>query len=282
MIKESIQAVAGAALVLAAGAAGAQDIPVAAYVTESGKFSIANTLAYAPFEYMDEAGKPAGMSVELAQAAAEVLGVELEINPIPFASLIPSLTAGRVKVAWATASVTEERLGQVDFVAHMQTGTVVSTLPENVEKFADRNNLCGNTVAVQTGTAADFAADRVNDDCKAAGLAEINKAIYPSQQDTVQSVITGRADVYLEDATAAGYYSKISDGRLMITGESFSMTPIGHIVAKGDTETAEMIAALVQRLMDDGTYAAALEKYGMTFAALDRPVIYTDVSQLRN
>lgn len=268
------------ALALGLQAASADEIPIAPFVKESGKFTIADTLAYAPFDYLDESGKPAGLSIELAQAAAKLMGAELDIKPTPFASFIPALTAGRVKIAWAAASVTQERLKQVDFVAWLQTGTVASTLPENKAAFASRMALCGKSVAIQTGTAADFAADQVGEECKKQGLPPIQKAIYPSQQDTVQSVITGRNIAYLDDATAAGYYSKVSNGRLVLAGEPFAITPIGHIISKGDKATAEMLKAVVQKMMDDGTYKSVLEKYGMQSAAIDHPVIYTDVSQL--
>ena len=45
-----------ATLALAATAAMAQDVPKSPEVAETGKLTIANTLEYAPFEFIDEAG----------------------------------------------------------------------------------------------------------------------------------------------------------------------------------------------------------------------------------
>lgn len=270
-----------ALLTVAAGNALADDIPIAAYVKETGKLPIAMTI-YAPYSYLDQGGKQIGLSIELARAASKYLGVEPEVTIVPFTTLIPSLAAGRIKIAWLNASVTEERLKQADFVSWMQDGAIVSTLPENKDKYAQRAALCGRTVAVQSGTAADFAADGVNRECKSAGRPEFKKDIYPSQQDTVQAVITGRADAYIDDSTTAGYYSQVSNGRLVQTGEIFNRKPIGHIIAKGDAATAKMLAAVIQKLMDDGTYAALLNKYGMGASAIPKPVIYTDVAQLQS
>ena len=269
------------ALVASATVSLAGDIALPSYVKDSGKLPIATTI-YAPFSYIDESGKQVGLSVELAQAAAKELGVELTIDQVPFTSLIPSLGADRIKIAWLNASVTEERLKQADFVSWMEDGTIISTLPENKDKYAKRTALCGATVAVQSGTAADFSADQVNEECKAAGLKEFKKDIYPSQQDTVQAVITGRADAYLDDSTSAGYYSQVSKGKLVLTGEVFHKKPIGHIIKKGDVETATMLAAAIQKLIDDGTYNTILAKYGMTSSAIAKPVIYTDISQLKD
>lgn len=280
-LKSVTVSAAFALLASTAGHALANDVPVPAYIKEAGKLPIAMTI-YAPYSYMDQSGKQIGLSIELARAASKYLGVDPDVTIVPFTTLIPSLAAGRIKIAWLNASVTEERLKQADFVAWMKDGAIVSTLPENKDKYAQRSALCGRTVAVQSGTAADFAADTVNRECKAAGRPEFKKDIYPSQQDTVQAVITGRADAYIDDSTTAGYYSQVSNGRLVPTGEIFNVKPIGHIIAKGDTATANMLAAVVQKLMDDGTYAALLKKYGMSNSAIAKPVIYTDVSQLQS
>jgi polar amino acid transport system substrate-binding protein len=94
-------------------------------------------------------------------------------------------------------------------------------------------------------------------------------------------VITGRADAYLDDSTSAGYYSQVSNGRLVLTGEVFHKKPIGHIINKGDAETANMLAALIQKLIDDGSYAAILQKYGMSSSAIAKPIIYTNASQVQ-
>ena len=278
-LKSIAVSAAFALLSTAAGNALAQDVPIPSYVKEAGKLPIAMTI-YAPYSYMDAAGKQTGLSIELARAATKYLGVEPDVTIVPFTTLIPSLAAGRIKIAWLNASVTEERLKQADFVAWMQDGAIVSTLPENKDRFAQRSALCGRTVAVQSGTAADFAADGVNRECKAAGRPEFKKDIYPSQQDTVQAVITGRADAYIDDSTTAGYYSQVSNGKLVPTGQIFNVKPIGHIIAKGDAATARMLAAVMQKLMDDGTYATLLKKYGMSNSAIPKPVVYTDVSQL--
>lgn len=273
--------VSALALIAGAGVSFAAEIALPSYVKNSGTLSIATTI-YAPFSYIDESGKQVGLSVELANAAAKELGVELNISQVPFTALIPSLSADRIKIAWLNASVTEERLKQADFVAWMEDGIIVSTLPGNKDKFAKREALCGGTVAVQSGAAADFSADQLNKECKSAGLKEFKKDIYPSQQDTVQAVITGRADAYLDDSTSAGYYSQVSHGKLVPTGEVLHKKPIGHIIKKGDAETATMLAAAIQKLIDNGTYKAILAKYGMSSSAIAKPIVYTDVSQLKN
>ncbi|KAF7962073.1 ABC transporter substrate-binding protein [Cupriavidus sp. UYMU48A] len=260
--------------------ANAQDIVATPEVKASGKLTIASSLGYAPFEYVDSNGTPAGLDIELAEAAAKLMGVKLDIVTIPFASQIPSLASRRVKVGWATFSVTKERLSQVDFVTFLSAGTVASTLPENASKFAKKTDLCGKNIAVQTGTSADFAADKLSTECKTAGLPALKKQIYPGQQDTIQSVITKRTDAMLDDSTSSSYYEVTSKGRLKVVPGAYYPTPLGLAVAKGDHSTATMMSSAFQKLMNDGTYASILAKYNMTSSAVTKPEIYTNASQL--
>ncbi|MES2436224.1 MAG: ABC transporter substrate-binding protein [Pseudomonadota bacterium] len=258
----------------------AQDIPITPEVTDSGKLTIASSLGYAPFEYVDEQGNPAGLDIELAQAVASLLGAELQIETVPFSNQIPGLAAGRFKVAWSSFSVTAERLVQVDFVTFMQAGTVVMTTPEQKGRFADRAALCGVSIAVQAGTAADFAADKLSGECTASGASAISKSIYPEQKDVIQAALSGRVEAYLDDSTSAGYYETTSDGKLVVSGTAFFPTPLGVAIPKGDTATATMMKAALEKLMADGSYTAVLEKYNMTTSALTEVEVYTNPSQV--
>ncbi len=258
----------------------AADIPVTDAVKSSGKLTIANSLAYAPFEYTDAAGNPAGLDIELAQAAADLMGVKLEVVTIPFASQIPALASGRATMAWTTFTVLPERLKQVDFVSFMQTGSVAAVKPEDKDKFTKKLDLCGRAIAVQTGSSGDVAADSISAECKAANLAEIKKQIYPEPKDSIGAVLSGRAEAWLDDSTAAGYFEKTSKGQLVVTGDSYYPSPLGVAIPKGDKATAAMVEALLKELMANGTYKKLLDNYNMGKSALEAPVVYTDVSQL--
>ncbi|CAH2805211.1 MAG: hypothetical protein PPHEINF_5762 [uncultured Paraburkholderia sp.] len=259
----------------------AQDISVTPDVKSSGVFTIASSLDYAPFEFTDAAGKPSGLDIELATAVAATLAAKLNIVTIPFPSQIPSLATHRVTVAWSSFSVTEERLKQVDFVSFLQTSTVASVLPERAKEFRNSDDLCGKTVAVNRGSAEDFAADQLRARCTKATLKPIRKQILPSQQDCVQAVLTGRADAVFDDQTAASYYEMTSGRKLVVTPSSYYPTPLGVAVAKGDKATAAMLAGALKKLMADGTYARIVQKYNMRQSAIKEPTIYTDASQLK-
>ncbi|MBY3517110.1 ABC transporter substrate-binding protein [Rhizobium laguerreae] len=267
------------ALTLAQNAIGAE-IPVTESVKSSGTLTIANGLDYAPFEFVDANGQPAGLDVDLAHEAAKLITAKLDLQRIPFASQIPSLAAGRVKVAWATFTVKEDRLKQVDFVTFLQSGTVAMVLPDKKDSISDAKSLCGKRVAVQTGSAADFTTDKLSEDCAKSNLPKIDKVIYPEQKDTIQAVLTGRADARFDDSTAAGYYEQTSNGKLVVAPGVYDVLPLGVAVQKGDKASAEMMQAIFQELIANGKYKTVLDKYGMSLAAVKKSRIITSIDQV--
>jgi len=263
-----------------AGTALAADVPVAKWVKGSGKFDPAMTLSYVPFGSIDSAGKPQGFDVELAQDVADLLGVKLNIQTVPFTNQIPALASGRIKVAWTTFSVTAERLKQVDFVEYLAAGSIAATLPANAAKFSTNGSLCGANVAVEQGSSGDFVLDRLNKDCEAAGKPDIKKTLYPAQQQEIQAAVTDRVDAWLDDSTVVGYYQKQSNGQLVKTGPNYYPLPLAIAVAKGDTETAEMLRASLQTLIDNGKYGDLLKKYGLEESGVKTATVYTSAEQL--
>ncbi|MBB3931952.1 polar amino acid transport system substrate-binding protein [Kaistia hirudinis] len=250
-------------------------------VAESGTLVIANTLDYAPFEYLDADGKQTGIIVELAQAVADKVGAKLDIQRTPFPSMIPGLAAGRFKIAWETFSANPERLKQVDFVMFLKAGIAASTSPEKVASFTGDHPLCGKRVGVSAGTASDFLVDKLNEECKAANLPAIEKSVFNASTDMVQGVLSDRIDARLDDATASSYFEVTSGGKLVVLPTLYEVAPLGLAVAKGDKPTQDMMVAALAELFKDGTYQKILDKYGMGKYAIKEPYLVDSMDKLR-
>ena len=260
----------------------ADNLPLTDKVRKSGSLVIASGLDYAPMQFIDAEGRAAGMNVEMAQAVAKKLGVKLEIVTIPFKAQIPALISQRADIGWAGYSILPERLKQVDFVGFLKAGVVVAVLPEKKAAFAKKLDICGKKVAVANGNAADGVADQLSKDCVAAGLARLDKQIFPDQKDTIQALLTGRVDARLDDATVAGYYQATTKGKNVIVGEPLDATPLGLAIRKGDDATGQMLAAALNALIADGTYKSIIDKYGMGLASVPKSLVYSSMSQIRN
>lgn len=259
----------------------AADIPMSPEVKETGTLTIANTLDYAPFEYMDAEGKQAEIIVELAGEVAKLLGAKLDIQRTPFPSMIPGLAAGRFKIAWETFSANPDRLAQVDFVMFLKAGVAASTSPEKKASFTGDTPLCGKRVGVSAGTASDFLVDKLSKECTEKGQAAIEKSVFNSSTDIVQAVLSDRVDARMDDATASSYFEVTSKGQLVVLPTLYDVAPLGMAIAKNDKPTADMMVAALAEMFKNGTYQAVLDKYGMGAYAIKEPYFVSTMDALR-
>lgn len=87
-------------------------------IIAKGKIVMGTNAEYPPFEWvkMTEGEQQyVGIDFDLAQMIADEIGVELEISDQAFNSLIPSVQTGKIDLAIAGMSYTDERAEQIDF-----------------------------------------------------------------------------------------------------------------------------------------------------------------------
>ncbi|RVD52367.1 ABC transporter substrate-binding protein [Mesorhizobium sp. M00.F.Ca.ET.151.01.1.1] len=263
------------------GVSKAADVPKSAEVKQSGTLAVANTLDFAPFEYLDADGKHTGIIIELAGEVAKLVDAKLDIQRTPFPSMIPGLAAGRFKIAWETFSATPERLKQVDFVMFLKAGLAVSTSPDKKASFSGDTPLCGKRIGVSAGSASDFLVDKLGKECTDKGQKAIEKSVFNSSTDIVQAVLSDRVDGRMDDATASSYFEVTSKGQLVVLPTLYEVAPLGMAIAKDDKETAGMMVAALAELFKNGTYKAILEKYGMGAYAIKEPYFVGSMDALR-
>ena len=74
--------------------------------SDTAKLTMATEATFPPYEYYD-GDAIVGIDVEVAQAIAEKLGMELEVTDIAFDSIIPGIQTGKYDMGMAGMSVTD-------------------------------------------------------------------------------------------------------------------------------------------------------------------------------
>ncbi len=72
-------------------------------------------LKFYPFMYLDDAGKPTGLEVDIAYAFGEFIGNDVEIVNTDFSMLIPALDTGDIDIIISDMSAKPDRLEKADF-----------------------------------------------------------------------------------------------------------------------------------------------------------------------
>ncbi|HPT84901.1 MAG TPA: transporter substrate-binding domain-containing protein [Bacillota bacterium] len=80
----------------------------------NGTLVMATNAAFEPYEYYEN-DKIVGIDVDLAQAIADKLGMELVINDMDFDAIIAAVQSGKADIGVAGMTITEDRLKSVDF-----------------------------------------------------------------------------------------------------------------------------------------------------------------------
>ncbi|MCL2078269.1 MAG: ABC transporter permease subunit [Oscillospiraceae bacterium] len=100
-------------------------------IGNNGKLVFANTGNNDVFGYIQD-GKPVGFEIELGYRFAEYMDMELEIQLMDFAGIIPAVQSGRIDFAGAIIAVTDERKQAVDFSdAVFREGILVTVRKES-------------------------------------------------------------------------------------------------------------------------------------------------------
>ena len=238
-------------------AAGSGD---AAFTTAvPGVLSMATEATFPPSEYYD-GDSIVGIDVEIAQAIADKLGLELQVTDIAFDSIVPGVQTGKYDVGFAGMTVNAERLEQVNFTDSYATGIQVvivgpnSSITSVDDLFAEG---ASHVVGTQTGTTGFIYA---TSDIQDAGLGEVKS--FAKTTDAVEALKNGQVDcVILDNQPAKALVAANADAGLSILDTEYTVEDYAAAVSKDNPALLEAINGALKELIADGTVQTILDKY---------------------
>ncbi len=235
---------------------------------QDGVLSVGSEIAYAPFEFFEEGTEIAdGLDIDLAEAIAEALGVEVEFINTGFDGLIPALQTAEFDILVSAMTIRPDREEQIDFVPYITVGlgVVVPTgNPDNVTGLDE--SLCGLTLAVQVATIQVTFLEDLNADVCADNNIDI--VTFDSNPLAVEDLRTGGSDANFSDFPVAAEDAAQSEGDLEVVEPQVDPEPYGIGVDKGSTELKDAIADALQAIMDSGEYDQILANWDLEAVAL--------------
>lgn len=239
---------------------------------DGGTLRASTNPTFPPNQFKDPDGNIIGFEVDLVNATAALLGLDVTFRQQDFNLILPSIDGGTVDIGVSGFSDTEERQKNYDFVDFYTSGISWATTPG---KTVDPQDACGLTVAVQKGTYSDTDDVQVKaDECAAEGKPELTKLVYESANAASTATALGRADAMSSDSAVTDYAIQRSEGKLIPAGDAFDTTPFGWAFAK-NSELVPVFAAALQYLMDSGDYEDILNPWGLTDGMIDTATVNT-------
>lgn len=218
---------------------------------EPGKLIMSTNAAFPPYEMTTDSGEFEGIDIETAQAIADKLGLELQIDDMDFDAALLAVQQGKSDMVMAGVTVTDERQNVMDFTDSYATG-IQSIIVKEDSDIASVDDLAGKKIGTQRGTTGYlYCSDDFGDE---------NVVAYDNGLTAVQMLNNGQVDcVVIDNAPAKEFVAANPGLKLLDTAYVEENYAIG--VGKGNTELKDAINTALEELKADGTLQAIVDKY---------------------
>lgn len=232
------------------------DAPVLSRVIASDVLRVGMSADQPPFTFRSKAGSIIGFDVELAEAMAFAMHLDLEIVEMPFGELLIAVQSGRVDMVMSGVAITPERARNVTFIgpyAMLAKSLLTTARVKNAQiSISDFNHSEVRVVALENSTSARF----VEQHLPAASLYTIRH-----YNAGIQELLSGKIDAMVADIPIL----KLSMLRnpaagLGVIEPPIAVEPIGIVIAAHDTQFANLVR----------NFLTAFEKTGHTRALRKR------------
>ena len=217
---------------------------------EKGKLIMSTNAEFPPYEMTTDDGGFAGIDIEIAEAIAEKLGLELVIDDMDFNAALLAVQKGKSDMVMAGVTVDPDRQKVMDFSNSYATGVQVIIVKEDSNVTAD--TLGDFMIGTQKGTTSDI---YCSDDFGAEHV-----TTYDSSITAVQALINGQVDCVVVDNAPAQELVKANPGLKILETEYITENyAIGF--NKGNTQLQEAVNKALAELTADGTIQKIIDKY---------------------
>ena len=244
---------AAASSVASSAAASSEAASAAADFTtvEAGKLTMATNATFPPYEMTTDNGTIEGIDVETAQAIADKLGLELQVDDMDFDAALLSVQQGKADIAMADITVTDERKAVMAFSDSYATGIQSIIVPEGSD-IATADDLAGKKIGTQRGTTGYlYCSDDFGEDAVVA---------YDNGLTAVQALNNSQVDAVVIDNEPAKAYVESNPG-LKILDTSYAEEDYAIGMNKDNTALLDAVNAALEELKADGTLQSIVDKY---------------------
>lgn len=237
----------------------------------AGVINAATEAGYPPFEFLDEQNQLVGADIEISRGLSKIMGVTIKHNQTQFSGIMPGLQAGRFDIGVSSMGDYKSRQETMDFVDYYKGGESF-IIRANADAPKSPDDVCGTAVGVMKGTASEKLVKANSEKCVSGGKPAIQVNSYPTQNDAVLALTSGRIDSVQGDAATNAYSAKqigasVRNHVIDFYGDYW----IAGIAVPKNSDLYQPIFDAMGILMKSGVYAEILKKWGLDEGALPAP-----------
>jgi polar amino acid transport system substrate-binding protein len=215
---------------------------------------IGMSLDHPPFEAKSPTGEPSGISVDLAESLARFLQRPLQIQDLPFETLIPALTARTIDCILSSMTATSERRRQIAFsIPYLRTGLALLISKRSKVKNVATLDGHGRTVCVKQGTTGQLWAQE--------HLSKTRIVSFSSEQECIAEVAQGKADAFIYDQLSIYYAHQQHPQTTRADLSPFQIEAWAIGVHPHDADLLAAINSFLEEFKSGGGFERLREKY---------------------
>lgn len=210
---------------------------------------------FPPMGFRDAKGDIVGFDIDLAKEVAKRIGVELELKPLDWSTVILSLNKGDIDVIWNGMTITESRKKQINFSNPYVLNRLAIVVSQG-SKIKTKADLKGKKVGVQLGSSNEEALlkDPVGKDIK-----DIRK--YDVNVNAFLDLNAKRIDAVVVDEIVARYYITSNKAKFIVLDETLTDEEYGIGFRKKDNTLRKEVDRILDEMKKDGTTSAISKKW---------------------
>jgi polar amino acid transport system substrate-binding protein len=217
-----------------------------------------------------------GVEPDIAHLVADVLGLKPKFHAVSWENIFVGLDSAKYDAGFSNITVTEERKEKYDFATYREDNLGFEAKKGSGLKISGPKDVAGKTVAVQSGTNQEKLLVEWSKENEQAGRKPVNIKYYQNDSDTYLALQSGRIDVYLGPNPTAAYHAATT-GKTEVVGtySGAGATLQGLIAAttKKDSGLVKPLADALNHVIENGTYAKVLGRWGLSDEAVTKSEI---------
>ena len=212
---------------------------------------------FAPMGFRDDKNELTGFDIELAKAVSEIIGFNIEFQPIDWSMKETEINAGNIDLIWNGYTITDKRKEQVLFSRpYLNNRQVVLVLAES--GITDFSGLEGKVVATQAMSSSEEAI------LTNAEISDTFKELvtFGTYDECLRDMDAKRTDAVVADEVLIRYYVALhADTEYIVLEDNFGDEEYGIGARKEDAALIEAINAALDELKTNGVGAEISEKW---------------------
>ncbi|MFD4028025.1 ABC transporter substrate-binding protein [Streptomyces sp. NPDC058576] len=217
-----------------------------------------------------------GSEIDIATLVADTLGLKPQFEEVSWENLFVGLDSSKFDAVLSNVTVTEERKEKYDFATYRLDNIAFEAKKGSGWKVKEAADVAGKTISVSSGTNQEKILVEWSEENVKAGREPVDIKYFQKDTDYYLALQSGRIDAHLGPSPTAAYHVATAGqseiiGQLSGAGGDLQ----GKIAAttKKDSGLVKAYAAAIDHIIEDGSYAKVLKRWGLSGEAVEKSEI---------